>query len=111
MPRLVGFSRFADLPKERISEKISRRILSGDQGMGRMVEYRGRRPCRAAQFERSLTHPSSSVFARSGIRSVSGHHRSQFHHNHKNADRRAARRFGNDVGYASSSSVRATRQD
>ena len=33
MPRLVGFSRFADLPEQQISEKISRRILSGDQGM------------------------------------------------------------------------------
>ena len=33
MPRLVSFSRFADLPEEQISEKISRRILSGDQGM------------------------------------------------------------------------------
>jgi quercetin dioxygenase-like cupin family protein len=33
MPRVVGFSRFADLPEEQISEKISRRILSGDQGM------------------------------------------------------------------------------
>jgi hypothetical protein len=33
MPRLVGFSRFADLLEEQISEKISRRILSGDQGM------------------------------------------------------------------------------
>jgi quercetin dioxygenase-like cupin family protein len=30
---LVGFNRFAALPEERISEKISRRILSGDQGM------------------------------------------------------------------------------
>jgi quercetin dioxygenase-like cupin family protein len=33
MPRLVGFSRFAGLLEEQISEKISRRILSGDQGM------------------------------------------------------------------------------
>jgi unsaturated pyranuronate lyase len=33
MPRLVGFSRFAALPEEQISDKISRRILSGDQGM------------------------------------------------------------------------------
>ena len=33
MPKLVGFSRFAALPEEQISEKISRRILSGDQGM------------------------------------------------------------------------------
>jgi Cupin domain len=33
MPRLVGFGTFAALPEERISEKISRRILSGDQGM------------------------------------------------------------------------------
>ena len=33
MPTLVGFSTFAALPEEEISEKISRRILSGDQGM------------------------------------------------------------------------------
>ena len=33
MPKLVGFSRFAALLEEQISEKISRRILSGDQGM------------------------------------------------------------------------------
>jgi len=33
MPKLVGFSRFAELPEEQIAEKISRRILSGDQGM------------------------------------------------------------------------------
>ena len=33
MPTLVGFGTFAALPEEQISEKISRRILSGDQGM------------------------------------------------------------------------------
>ena len=33
MPKLIGFSRFAALIEERISEKINRRILSGDQGM------------------------------------------------------------------------------
>jgi quercetin dioxygenase-like cupin family protein len=33
MPTLVGFGAFAALPQEQISEKISRRILSGDQGM------------------------------------------------------------------------------
>jgi len=33
MPKLVGFSRFAALLEEQISDKISRRILSGDQGM------------------------------------------------------------------------------
>jgi len=33
MPTLVGFGTFAALPEERISEKISRRVLSGDQGM------------------------------------------------------------------------------
>ena len=33
MPTLVGFGAFAALPEEQISEKISRRILSGDQGM------------------------------------------------------------------------------
>src|SRR5262245_5109729 len=32
MPTLVGFGTFAALPEEQISEKISRRILSGDQG-------------------------------------------------------------------------------
>ena len=33
MPTLVGFGTFAALPEEQISEKISRRVLSGDQGM------------------------------------------------------------------------------
>src|SRR5215467_14590144 len=33
MPTLVGFGTFAALLEEQISEKISRRILSGDQGM------------------------------------------------------------------------------
>src|SRR5262245_46037797 len=33
MPTLVGFNTFAALPEEQISEKISRRILSGDQAM------------------------------------------------------------------------------
>jgi quercetin dioxygenase-like cupin family protein len=33
MPTLVGFGAFTELPQEQISEKISRRILSGAQGM------------------------------------------------------------------------------
>jgi hypothetical protein len=33
MPTLAGFGAFAALPEERISDKISRRILSGDRGM------------------------------------------------------------------------------
>jgi hypothetical protein len=33
MATLVGFGTFAALAEEQISEKISRRILSGDQGM------------------------------------------------------------------------------
>jgi quercetin dioxygenase-like cupin family protein len=33
MPKLVGFSRFAALLEEQIGENISRRVLSGDQGM------------------------------------------------------------------------------
>ena len=33
MPTLVGFDTFAALLEEQISEKISRRVLSGDQGM------------------------------------------------------------------------------
>jgi hypothetical protein len=48
MPTLLGFGTFAALPEERISDKISRRILSGDKNGG-MVEHRGRRPFRAAK--------------------------------------------------------------
>ena len=33
MPTRVGFGAFAALREEQISEKISRRILSGEQGM------------------------------------------------------------------------------
>ena len=33
MPKLVGFRRFAALLEEQISDKVSRRILSGEQGM------------------------------------------------------------------------------
>jgi quercetin dioxygenase-like cupin family protein len=33
MPLISGFGAFADLPEERISDKITRRVLSGDQGM------------------------------------------------------------------------------
>jgi hypothetical protein len=33
MPRLVGFGTFVALLEEQLSEKISRRILAGDQGM------------------------------------------------------------------------------
>jgi hypothetical protein len=32
MSTLVSFNTFAALPEEQISEKISRRILSGEQG-------------------------------------------------------------------------------
>ena len=33
MPRLVGFGAFAELPEEQFTERISRRIVSGDQEM------------------------------------------------------------------------------
>jgi quercetin dioxygenase-like cupin family protein len=33
MPKLTGFSAFASLPEERISDRISRRIVSGEQSM------------------------------------------------------------------------------
>lgn len=68
MPTLVGFGTFAALAEEKISEKVSRRILSGDHDVpvaamwkarahldiaglrnDRLVEHRGRCPCRAAQ--------------------------------------------------------------
>jgi hypothetical protein len=33
MPKLTGFSAISAITSERISDKISRRIASGDQGM------------------------------------------------------------------------------
>jgi quercetin dioxygenase-like cupin family protein len=33
MPKLSGFASLATLPEERVTDKISRRIASGDQGM------------------------------------------------------------------------------
>ena len=33
MPQLSGFAPLAALPEERITDKISRRIISGEQGM------------------------------------------------------------------------------
>jgi quercetin dioxygenase-like cupin family protein len=33
MPTLTGFSTLADLPLERITDKISRRMMSGKEGM------------------------------------------------------------------------------
>jgi hypothetical protein len=33
MPVLFGFKQLAALPEERITDKISRRVLSGKQGM------------------------------------------------------------------------------
>jgi quercetin dioxygenase-like cupin family protein len=33
MPTLVGFGSFAEVPEERITEKIRRRLIAGDQGM------------------------------------------------------------------------------
>jgi len=41
--RWSGFGTFADLVEEQISEKISRRVLSGDQEMIGMVEHQSRR--------------------------------------------------------------------
>jgi quercetin dioxygenase-like cupin family protein len=56
MPKLVGFSRFADLPEEQIRENIGRRILSGDQGMNRLVEHWRR----ASMSSRTITQMSRS---------------------------------------------------
>jgi quercetin dioxygenase-like cupin family protein len=33
MPTLTGFATFAGLPEERVTDQISRRIISGEQGM------------------------------------------------------------------------------
>jgi len=33
MPKLSGFASLATLPLERVTDKISRRIASGEQGM------------------------------------------------------------------------------
>ena len=50
MPTLVGFGTFAALPEEQISEKISRRVLSGDQGMIVAPFHRERSPHRVAHW-------------------------------------------------------------
>ena len=58
MPTLMGFGTFAGLPEEQVSENISRRILSGDQGMlvwwsigtGVQVPSRAMRPSRPSNF-------------------------------------------------------------
>jgi quercetin dioxygenase-like cupin family protein len=33
MPKMSGFASFGTLPEERVTDKISRRIAAGDQGM------------------------------------------------------------------------------
>ncbi len=33
MPTMTGFGAFADLPEEKLSDKISRRVLSGEKSM------------------------------------------------------------------------------
>jgi quercetin dioxygenase-like cupin family protein len=33
MPKLAGFASFAALPEEQVTDKISRKIIAGDQGM------------------------------------------------------------------------------
>jgi quercetin dioxygenase-like cupin family protein len=33
MPTMIGFSTFASIPEERVSDKISRRIVAGEKGM------------------------------------------------------------------------------
>jgi len=33
MPKITGFSSIANAPEERISDKITRRVISGDQAM------------------------------------------------------------------------------
>ena len=67
MPKLVGFSRFAALLEEQISEKVSRRILSGDQGMiSRSRRRIGRRDlARRRTISAAESHPNSSRVQRS----------------------------------------------
>jgi hypothetical protein len=43
---MVGFGTFAALPEEQIIHKISRRILSGDQGIIVWWSIGARRPCK-----------------------------------------------------------------
>jgi len=33
MPKVTGFAAFASVPEERITDKVSRRIVSGEKGM------------------------------------------------------------------------------
>src|SRR5262249_47003418 len=51
--RWLGFGTFADLVEEQISEKISRRVLSGDQEMIGMVEHQSRRSLAAQSRKRA----------------------------------------------------------
>jgi hypothetical protein len=85
MPTLVGFGTFAALPEEEISEKISRRILSGDQGMlvwviGRVEIPRCTARCRR-RFDRRVRSrqgqgPSSPYAVRSEADDVGRERRS-----------------------------------
>ena len=45
MPVMSGFGALAELPWERVTDKIERRVLAGQQEWIRVVENESRRPC------------------------------------------------------------------
>ena len=48
MPKMFGFNELAALPQEQVTDKISRRVLAGKQGMMVWWTHQGRRACRGA---------------------------------------------------------------
>ena len=55
MPKLSGFASLATLPEERISDKITRRIAAGDQGM--MVRW----SMKAGAHAQAHKHPHEQI--------------------------------------------------
>ena len=90
MSRLVGFGTFAGLLEEQISEKISRRILSGDQGM--VVWW----SIRAGVHVEPHSHPNEQIvwMLKDGVPA-----------RQRTADLRPGRRGGYSGGYGARSMV------
>lgn len=55
MPVIAGFEKLASVPEERISDKISRRVMSGRQGM--LVSWRMKAGAHAAAHK----HPHEQI--------------------------------------------------
>ena len=56
MPKLAGYGSFATLPEERVTDKISRRQVAGEQGM--IVWWSMKAGAHAAAHK----HPHEQIF-------------------------------------------------